>query len=53
MMPFCSIFDVVLQEFLFYVAVLWFYKTKQFAVFGNFRGILMQFAVFYVFLCGV
>ena len=33
--------------------VLQFYKTKQFVVFGNFEGILMQFAVFDVILCGV
>ena len=29
-------FSVVLREFFFQVAVLWFYKTKQFVVFGIF-----------------
>ena len=37
MIRFFSIFGAVLREFLFQVAVLWFYKTKQFAVFRNFR----------------
>ena len=42
---------VVLREFLFKLWVLQFYKTKQFAVFGNFEGILMQFAVVYSVWC--
>ena len=41
-----------LREFLLKVAVLGFYKTKWFAVFRNFRVILMRFAVFLLF-CAV
>ena len=52
--------DAVLWKCFNQVAVLRFYKTKQFAVFRNFRVISMRFAVFlcysvlclYVFLCG-
>ena len=35
-MQFCLIFGAVLRKFLFYFVVLQFYKTKRFAVFGNF-----------------
>ena len=45
-------FAAVLREFLLKVAVLGFYKTKWFAVFRNFRVILMRFAVFLLF-CAV
>ena len=35
-----------LQKFLIYIVILQFYKTEQFVVFRNFRGISMRFAVF-------
>ena len=48
MTRFFSIFGAVLQEFLFQVVVLLFYKTKQFVVFRNLWVISMWFAVSYV-----
>ena len=43
----------ILQKwFLFWVAVLRFYKTKQFALFRNFRVISMRFAVFLCYSVG-
>ena len=39
------IFGAVLQKFLFSFAILWFYKTKWFAIFSNFQVISMWFTV--------